>query len=275
MTLYLVTSGNVNQTEDYTHQLWLPPSMQHSANVQGAQSGAGTTYDEHRARKPPPDLPSIMLDTRIVYLGMPVSITRQITGCAVAIVAPFCLTHDGDCALQLVPAVTELVIAELLYLQHRDIGKPINLYINSTGTTRADGETVCSSHGLCSFTAKKYNASGAVVCMLQVARCPHEASRTLQGWWVCADACALLQVGFETEGTAVYDAMCFLSAPVSLCLVAHWVVVCRLQRMLLNSLALCRCTLWVWALPWGRAACCCQQAPRATASCFLMRPVRH
>ena len=43
---------------------------------------------------------------------------------------------------QLVPAVTELIIAELLYLQYKDRSKPIFLYINSTGTTRADGETV-------------------------------------------------------------------------------------------------------------------------------------
>lgn len=43
---------------------------------------------------------------------------------------------------QLVPAVTELIIAELLYLQYKDRNKPIFLYINSTGTTRADGETV-------------------------------------------------------------------------------------------------------------------------------------
>ena len=45
-------------------------------------------------------------------------------------------------AAQLVPAVTELIIAELLYLQYKDRQKPIFLYINSTGTTRADGETV-------------------------------------------------------------------------------------------------------------------------------------
>ena len=45
-------------------------------------------------------------------------------------------------ALQLVPAVTELIIAELLYLQYKDRTKPIYLYINSTGTSRADGETV-------------------------------------------------------------------------------------------------------------------------------------
>jgi hypothetical protein len=41
-----------------------------------------------QAKSPPPDLPSLLLDARIVYLGMP-----------------------------LVSAVTELIIAELLYLQ--------------------------------------------------------------------------------------------------------------------------------------------------------------
>jgi ATP-dependent Clp protease protease subunit len=83
-----------------------------------ASSGAGAaaergSFDEHKAKSPPPDLPSLMLDARIVYLGMP-----------------------------LVSAVTELIIAELLYLQYRDRTKPMNLYINSTGTTRADGESV-------------------------------------------------------------------------------------------------------------------------------------
>ena len=44
--------------------------------------------------------------------------------------------------MQLVPAVTELLIAEIMYLQYKDRNKPMFLYINSTGTTRADGETV-------------------------------------------------------------------------------------------------------------------------------------
>ena len=54
--------------------------------------------------------------------------------------------------LQLVPAVTELIVAELLYLQYKDRQKPIYLYINSTGTTRADGETVhtACAHDTCS-----------------------------------------------------------------------------------------------------------------------------
>ena len=54
--------------------------------------------------------------------------------------------------MQLVPAVTELIVAELLYLQYKDRQKPIFLYINSTGTTRADGETVntACAHDTCS-----------------------------------------------------------------------------------------------------------------------------
>ncbi|XP_068659587.1 ATP-dependent Clp protease proteolytic subunit-related protein 3, chloroplastic-like [Aristolochia californica] len=78
-----------------------------------AQVERSVSYGEHRPRKPPPDLPSLLLHGRIVYIGMP-----------------------------LVPAVTELVIAELMYLQWMDPKDTIYLYINSTGTTRDDGETV-------------------------------------------------------------------------------------------------------------------------------------
>ncbi len=46
------------------------------------------------------------------------------------------------CISQLVPAVSELIVAELMYLQWMDPKEPIYLYINSTGTTRDDGETV-------------------------------------------------------------------------------------------------------------------------------------
>jgi len=37
--------------------------------------------------------------------------------------------------MSLVPAVTELMMAELLYLQYDDPRKPINMYFNSTGVT--------------------------------------------------------------------------------------------------------------------------------------------
>ncbi|MBW4520832.1 MAG: ATP-dependent Clp protease proteolytic subunit [Scytolyngbya sp. HA4215-MV1] len=78
--------------------------------IQAAQS---PYYGDSYYRTPPPDLPSLLLKERIVYLGMP-----------------------------LVPAVTELIIAELLYLQYEDPEKPIRIYINSTGTSSYNGEPI-------------------------------------------------------------------------------------------------------------------------------------
>jgi ATP-dependent Clp protease, protease subunit len=77
------------------------------------QSVQSQYYGDSYFRSPPPDLPSLLLKERIVYLGMP-----------------------------LVPAVTELIIAELLYLQYEDPEKPIKIYINSTGTSHYNGEPV-------------------------------------------------------------------------------------------------------------------------------------
>merc|ERR1712161_185685 len=57
---------------------------------------------------PPPDLPSLLLHNRIIYIGMP-----------------------------LVPAV-----AELIYLNYESSMDPITMYINSSGTTTADGQSV-------------------------------------------------------------------------------------------------------------------------------------
>ena len=51
---------------------------------------------------------------------------------------------EVDCPLlaQLVPAVTELMVAELLYLEKQGSALPIEMLINSSGTTRQDGEIV-------------------------------------------------------------------------------------------------------------------------------------
>jgi ATP-dependent Clp protease protease subunit len=61
----------------------------------------------------PPDLPSLLLNSRICYLGM-----------------------------SLVPAVTELIVAELLYLGSENPEKPVYFYINSTGSQSPNGESV-------------------------------------------------------------------------------------------------------------------------------------
>lgn len=55
--------------------LWTPenditvPSIQ---GVAGAPAQVSAGFDDHRPATPPPDLPSLLLDSRIVYVGMPV-----------------------------------------------------------------------------------------------------------------------------------------------------------------------------------------------------------
>ena len=74
-------------------------------------------------RTPPPDLPSLLLKERIVYLGLP-------------------LVSSDEYKDQLGVDVTELIIAQLLFLQFDDPEKPIYLYINSTGTSWYGGDAI-------------------------------------------------------------------------------------------------------------------------------------
>ncbi|MBD1911474.1 MULTISPECIES: ATP-dependent Clp protease proteolytic subunit [unclassified Leptolyngbya] len=82
-----------------------------------------TYYGEASYRTPPPDLPSLLLKERIVYLGMP-------------------LFSSDDVKRRVGVDVTELIIAQLLYLQFDDPEKPIFFYINSTGTSWYDGDAI-------------------------------------------------------------------------------------------------------------------------------------
>lgn len=75
------------------------------ATARFAYASAPQTY-EGAPIGPPPDLPSLLLKERIVYLGTPIT-----------------------------SEVTELIIAQLLYLNYESADKPITLYINSTGST--------------------------------------------------------------------------------------------------------------------------------------------
>lgn len=74
-------------------------------------------------RTPPPDLPSLLLKERIVYLGLP-------------------LVSPDEYKQQIGVDVTELIIAQLLYLQFDDPEKPIFMYINSTGTSWYGGDAI-------------------------------------------------------------------------------------------------------------------------------------
>jgi len=86
-----------------------PPAV---ALESGAPGGGGGMVDGARIG-PPPDMPSLMLNNRIVYLGMPIN-----------------------------SQVSELLIAQLLYLQYDSPSKPLIMYINSPGTTTEQGQPV-------------------------------------------------------------------------------------------------------------------------------------
>lgn len=51
----------------------------YSMSVQMYRGGGGGGGGSARPRTAPPDLPSLLLDARICYLGMPVSLSLSIT----------------------------------------------------------------------------------------------------------------------------------------------------------------------------------------------------
>ncbi|NJP10857.1 MAG: ATP-dependent Clp protease proteolytic subunit [Leptolyngbyaceae cyanobacterium RU_5_1] len=89
--------------------------------IQAAQSPY--SYGDSYIRTPPPDIPSLLLKERIIYLGLP-------------------LVSSDDFKRQLGMDVTKLIIAQLLYLQFSDPEKPIYFYINSTGTSWYTGDAI-------------------------------------------------------------------------------------------------------------------------------------
>jgi ATP-dependent Clp protease, protease subunit len=86
--------------------------------VQSQYYGGDSYY-----RESPPDLPSLLLKERIVYMGGP-------------------LVSSDDYKRQMGYDPTKLLIAQLLYLQFDSPEKPIYFYINSTGTSWYTGDTL-------------------------------------------------------------------------------------------------------------------------------------
>ena len=80
-------------------------------------------YGDVSFRTPPPDLESLMLKERIVYLGLP-------------------LFSSDEVKRNVGIDVTQLIIAQLLYLQFDNPEKPIYFYINSTGTSWYTGDAI-------------------------------------------------------------------------------------------------------------------------------------
>jgi len=84
-----------------------PPTRMVTSMAGGGGGGGGG------GPQAPPDLPSLLLNARICYLGMP-----------------------------LVPSVTELIVAELLWLGSDNPEKPVYFYVNSTGSQTPEGQSV-------------------------------------------------------------------------------------------------------------------------------------
>jgi len=78
-------------------ELWVPDETGQIPLItagQGASAAASySSSDDHKARTPPPDLPSLLLDSRIVFLGMPVRLLLAASACFLEILVP-CLVLD-------------------------------------------------------------------------------------------------------------------------------------------------------------------------------------
>lgn len=118
---------------------------------------------------PPPDLPSLLLHNRIIYIGMP-----------------------------LVPSVTELVVAQLLYLNFQN-DNMITLYINSPGTNSPDGRAF-------SFDTEAF----AIADTMQFIRPP---IRTICVGQAFGTAAMLLSLGQKGNRYALPNASIMLNQP--------------------------------------------------------------
>ncbi|XP_010243400.1 PREDICTED: ATP-dependent Clp protease proteolytic subunit-related protein 1, chloroplastic [Nelumbo nucifera] len=115
-----VTEESISSARNYLDQggMWSLSGMKDGGPSRYSMSVSmyrGGARGYGRPRSAPPDLPSLLLDARICYLGMPI-----------------------------VPAVTELLVAQLMWLDYDNPSKPIYLYINSSGTQNEKMETVGS-----------------------------------------------------------------------------------------------------------------------------------
>ena len=95
----------------------------HTARPVAQAVSNGYEMEAASMRTPPPDLPSLLLRERIVYLGLP-------------------LFSDDEAKRRMGVDVTELIIAQMLYLEFDNPDKPIFFYINSTGTSWYSGDAV-------------------------------------------------------------------------------------------------------------------------------------
>ena len=115
----------MDRSRELRSSLLLTPARLIPGSRAGERMSVSAPYygDSAVMRTPPPDLPSLLLKERIVYLGLP-------------------LFSDDDAKRQMGVDVTELIVAQMLYLEFDNPEKPIFFYINSTGTSWYTGDAI-------------------------------------------------------------------------------------------------------------------------------------
>lgn len=119
--------------------------------------------------------------------------------------------------------MTELIIAEMLYLQYKDRTKPMYLYINSTGGPHAARSCGLHSTWICKAGAEpaELERERTTLNAGSTCRCPDKPAPAPRMTFTprrpgrCRSPAGTTRadgetVGFETEGTAIYDTMCFV-----------------------------------------------------------------
>ena len=119
------------------------PTRAASARFINMQAGASAMADGARVG-PPPDLPSLLLHNRIIYIGMPLVPSVTARDRRTSLTPP--LNHYPPRAhpqrhRTRMPTPQELIVAELLYLNYESKDKSVYMYINSMGTSVGQGQT--------------------------------------------------------------------------------------------------------------------------------------
>ena len=109
--LKTIQQASLSASAAYSQPLTHASSRSVTRMAGGTPAGAGS--GGRRSGRAPPDLPSLLLDSRIVYIGM-----------------------------ALVPEVTELIVSELLWLNYAAPDKPVFIYVQSTGSQTLDGQAI-------------------------------------------------------------------------------------------------------------------------------------
>lgn len=133
--------------------------------------------------------------------------------------------------MSLVPAVTELILAELLYLQFEDQKKPIYMYINSTGTTKASCDSWSCQPGSAlarlSHAGVLVSFSDDVTAVPAVNRCASclSPSTPARSHAIFPDGPMQdgKKLGYDTEAFAIYDTMLYVKPPIhTICVGTAW-----------------------------------------------------